>query len=486
MGGLPPAGATITPDMFIHIGVTEVLFLLALGFFGGMLSGFIGSGGAFVLTPGMMSIGVPGPIAVASNMCHKFPKALIGGWRRFKVGHLDVKLAAGFAVFAIVGVQVGIKVQQIILEMLGTTGTDLYVSMAFLIILPIVGGLCFRDVYKSRKSGLSDTEPYFAEKLEQKFKVPPMINFPIAGRTQSFWLLIPTGFATGFLAATIAVGGFIGVPSMIYALGAPGFVASGTELGEAFIMGSTGTFTWAYSLGAVDFRLTALILATSLIGVQVGAVGTTYVREYMVKLAMGVVMYLVVLSRACSVPGYLVDLGWITMDPGLRAILDSLVFPIMIVAMIAVTPIVLVPMLQARRTLSRLGVLSDALASVGQRGSIIPKMALFGAITLANYFILFREPFGWVPFITSIPQAGLVMSIALSLGVVVMAIYWSTIHGTFAHNLLDLVSITSLKDEVSRKLNAEGQEGLEEWASTRTPTTSSASGAEPSAGGESK
>lgn len=79
------------------------------------------------------------------------------------------------------------------------------------------------------------------------------------------WLTIPLGFGTGFLAATIAVDDFIGVPSMIYLIGASSAVASGTELGVAFIMGSTGTFTWAYLMGAVDFRLTTLILATSLI-----------------------------------------------------------------------------------------------------------------------------------------------------------------------------------------------------------------------------
>ncbi|MFP3946137.1 MAG: sulfite exporter TauE/SafE family protein, partial [Archaeoglobaceae archaeon] len=373
----------------------------------------------------------------------------------------------------IVGVQIGIQVQKIILELLGETGTNLYVSAAFLIILPIVGGLCFRDVFLSRKYGIDDTEPGLAKKLEQKFKIPPMINFTTAKRTQSLWLTLPCGFLTGFLAATIAVGGFIGVPSMIYVIGAPGFVASGTELGVAFVMGSTGAWSWAYLLGAVDFRLTALVLATSLIGVQVGAVGTTYVKQYMVKLAMGVVMYLVVLSRACAVPGYLVSLGWITMDPGLVATFDSLVFPLMIFAMVAVTPIILVPMIRVRMTLSRLGVLSDALASVGRGGGAISKLLLFGAISAANYYLLFREPFAWVPFMTAVPQAELIMSVGLSTAVIALAIYWSTIYGSFAHHLLDMVNITSLKDEVARKLNAEGLEGIEDWASSEAgPGTS--------------
>jgi len=475
MGGAIPTGVTITPDMFIHIGLNELVFLLALGFFGGLLSGFIGSGGAFVLTPGMMSIGVPGPIAVASNMAHKFPKAMIGAWRRKKVGHLDVKLAGLFALFSIIGVQVGIQIQKLILETLGVAGTNLYVSIAFLVILPTVGGLCFRDVLKSRKYGIDDTEPEFAKKLEKKFRIPPMITFTTAKRTQSLWLTIPCGFGTGFLAATIAVGGFIGVPSMIYVIGAPGFVASGTELGVAFIMGSTGTWTWAYLLGAVDFRLTALILLASLIGVQIGAVGTTYVRQYVVKLAMGVVMYIVMISRALAVPGYLVDLGWISIDPVLRETLDSLVFPTMILAMVAVTPIIFIPMFNVRRTLSKYGMLSDALASTGHSGKLLPRLLLFGAISAINYYLLLRDVSLWPEFVTKIPHAGLTMSIALSTIVVAIPIYWSTIHGTFAHNLLDIMKITALKDEVSKKISTEGYEGLEAWATSDSKASVSAS-----------
>ncbi|MDI3496768.1 sulfite exporter TauE/SafE family protein, partial [Archaeoglobus sp.] len=291
-GAFAQGGSVMTPDMFIHIGPFEALFLLALGFFGGMLSGFIGTGGAFVLTPGMMSIGTPGPIAVASNMCHKFPKAMIGAYRRYKLRQLDPKLALLMATSAIFGVQVGIQVQKHIYELLGPTGTNLYVSVAFLIVLPTVAAVLIRDVVKARRMGISDLEPRFAAKLEQKFRIPPMIKFNIVGREQSAWLTIPLGFGTGFLAATIAVGGFIGVPSMIYLIGASSAVASGTELGIAFVMGSTGTFTWIYLLGAVDLRLTTLILATSLIGVQIGAVGTTYVRQYYIKMAMATVMLL--------------------------------------------------------------------------------------------------------------------------------------------------------------------------------------------------
>jgi len=362
---------------------------------------------------------------------------------------------------AILGVQVGIQIQKYILETLGPTGTNLYVSMAFLIVLPAVAAICLRDVLRSRKYGIEDTEPEFAKKLEQKFRLPPVIDFKVARRKQSLWLTIPLGFGTGFLAATIAVGGFIGVPSMIYLIGAPSTVASGTELGIAFVMGSTGTFTWAYLLGAVDFRLTTLILATSLIGVQIGAVGTTYVRPYFIKLAMAVVMLLVTLSRACAIPGYLVDLGWLTMDPVLRELLDSLVFPIMVLAMVSVTPIVIVPMMNVRKTLSRMGVLDKAVAGAEhEKAGLIKRMIIFGSLTLLNYYLLFRDPSMWPKFITSIPHADPLTGILLSTGFIFFAIYWSVIHGSFAHSLLDMIKITALKEEIAEILSKEGYEGL--------------------------
>src|SRR5512136_420741 len=112
---------------FIALDAVNVLYLFAVGFVGGLVSGFIGSGGAFVLTPGMMSLGVPGLVAVASNMCHKFPKALVGAIKRYKYGQVDIKLGLIMGVFAEIGVQVGIMIQKAILDKWGQAGSNLYV-----------------------------------------------------------------------------------------------------------------------------------------------------------------------------------------------------------------------------------------------------------------------------------------------------------------------------------------------------------------------
>ncbi len=292
--------------MFMDMTVLKVCSLLIIGLIGGLLSGFIGSGGAFVLTPAMMSLGAPGAIAVASNMCHKFPKAMVGAYKRYKYGQADVKLGLVMAVTAIIGVQLGIMMQKWILNTYGNAGSNLYVSVVFVVVLVLVGFYVSMDAYKTKKGGGEAKTAKLALAL-MKLNIPPMIYFKVANVRISVWVTIPVGLFTGMLAATIAVGGFIGVPGMIYVIGATAMVASATELIIAFIMGCWGSIQWAMS-GLIDIRMTLLILAGSLIGVQLGALGTTYVKDHTIKVVMSSVMLIVAVSRGAKIPGYLADL----------------------------------------------------------------------------------------------------------------------------------------------------------------------------------
>ncbi len=331
---------------FIDLNTMNILFLFVVGFIGGLVSGFIGSGGAFVLTPGMMSLGVPGTVAVASNMCHKFPKAMVGAFKRFKYGQVDIKLGLYMAVFAVVGVQAGIQLQHFILKLWGPAGSDLYVSLSFLAILVIVGSFVFRDALKTYKSGGEEKVSSWAKKL-QAINLPPMIRFKQANLTISLWFILPVGFATGVLAATIAVGGFVGVPGMIYLIGATSLVASASELVVAFVMGFGGTVNWAMH-GMVDIRLVLIILGGSLLGVQLGAIGTTYVKEYMIKVVMAAIMLIVALSRGLAIPKYLNQLGLTSLNESLIGVLDKISFITMCIALLVGVVIILTAMVKGR------------------------------------------------------------------------------------------------------------------------------------------
>lgn len=332
---------------FVELNAGSFFFLFILGFLGGLISGFIGSGGAFVLTPGMMSLGVPAAVAVASNMCHKFPKALVGAFKRYKYGQVDVKLGLIMAISATVGVQIGIKIQKTIFALWGAAGSNLYVSLAFVSILTVLGIYILFDARRAMRANVGDTSSGLAGKVE-KFTLPPVVHFKTANRKVSLWVTIPVGLGTGMLAATIAVGGFIGVPGMIYVLGVPAMMASATELVIAFVMGLTGTINWAMG-GFVDIRMVLLILAGSLIGVQLGAVGTTYVKEYMIKLVMSTIMLVVSVSRGFAIPGYLQQLGAVDLPRHTIAVLNNISFLTMCAALTMGGVFILGSMLKRKR-----------------------------------------------------------------------------------------------------------------------------------------
>lgn len=337
---------------FITLDVVNVAYLFLVGFVGGLVSGFIGSGGAFVLTPAMMSIGVPGLVAVASNMCHKFPKALVGSIKRAKYGQVDLKLGIIFGIFAEFGVLLGAAVQEYIKQQFGDAGSNLYVSVAFVVILGVVGTFVLLDAVKAYRSGNTDAEEKATRlaRWVQSVNIPrTMVYFKSINARVSVLFIAPFAFMTGIMAATIAVGGFLGVPSMIYVFGAPSLMASATELVVAFVMGLGGSFKFALH-GLVDIRLAMIILAGSLFGIQLGAIGTTYVKPFVIKLVMGVIMVIVLFSRALMVPVYLSQLQLIAPLEGMTYfILKNASFAIMALALFIGAGIVLVSIWSGRR-----------------------------------------------------------------------------------------------------------------------------------------
>jgi len=337
---------------FIDLSAGNVAFLLFVGFVGGMVSGFIGSGGAFVLTPAMMSMGVPGIVAVASNICHKFPKALVGALKRHKFGHVDLKVGLVLGVSAEFGMIYGAGVQQRIKASLGDAGSNLYVSFAFVVVLAIVGTWVMIDAWSLHRRGDTgdDEEVTRLARWVQQVKWLGPRFYSTGAKAHIPWLVtLPIGFATGMLAATIAVGGFVGVPSMHYVLGLPSMMASATELVIAFVMGLGGTIMYGWS-GYVDLRLAMIILAGSLFGIQLGAIGTTYVRPYMVKVVMGTIMMLVLFSRGFIIPVYLSQLGWIApISESTTTVLKAVSFWIMVAALVGGAAIVLGALISGMR-----------------------------------------------------------------------------------------------------------------------------------------
>lgn len=311
----------ILGNQFIEMTWSVALQVTFLGFIGGMLSGFIGSGGAFFMTPGMMNLGVLGNVAVASNITHKFGKALIGSRKHAELGNVDKKLSIFMLITAAVGIRLAVWLMKLVSG--GSeegAGANLYISIVFVVVLSMVSILMLKDIMNTRKGYGSGPSTRIVDFLG-KFNLHPVIHFHVADVKVSLWVVLICGLATGYLAGTIGVGGFIGVPAMIYVFGVSATVAAGSELFLAQFMGAFGALSYAFE-GMVDIRLVLLLFSGSLFGIYIGAYGTKVVKEIFIRMVTALIILLCVLSRLVNIPTYLQQLGYLKMDPSYNSYFD--------------------------------------------------------------------------------------------------------------------------------------------------------------------
>ncbi|MBI4704770.1 MAG: sulfite exporter TauE/SafE family protein [Deltaproteobacteria bacterium] len=313
---------------FIFLDAWAAVQIVILGFIGGVLSGFIGSGGAFFMTPGMMNLGVPGAIAVGSNITHKFGKALVGSLKHRELGNVDRRLALFMLVTSFAGIRLAAWLNALLFRKGGGSSSaagDLYISIVFVASLIAVAVFMLREVVRTlKRQGAPEAEGSTARLAQYlaRLNLPPMIHFRVSETRVSLWLVLVVGLFVGYMAGTIGVGGFLGVPAMIYLFGVPTTVAAGTELYLAMYMGAFGAANYAWQ-GMVDIRLTLLLYAGSLVGVLLGAYGTKIVKDVIVRLVTGVVIAICVVSRLIAIPAYLRQLGTLSFDPALEIYLNS-------------------------------------------------------------------------------------------------------------------------------------------------------------------
>jgi uncharacterized membrane protein YfcA len=253
---------------------------------------------------------------------------MIGQKRHGEMGHVDKRLAIFMLATAAVGINIAVFIMKLMFtrgegqtEVEAAAASNLYISLIFVLVLALVAISMLRDIIKSRKA--EDTRP--SRKIVEflnRLRLPPVIYFPVADVHVSLWVILICGLATGYLAGTIGVGGFIGVPSMIYVFGVPAQVAAGTELFLAMFMGGWGALNYGFQ-GMVDLRLTLLLYLGSLVGIHLGVYGTKVVREVYIRLATSVIILLCVLSRFVAMPVYLRQLGYLDYAPSLDTYINA-------------------------------------------------------------------------------------------------------------------------------------------------------------------
>nr|WP_216640681.1 sulfite exporter TauE/SafE family protein [Halorientalis sp. IM1011] len=283
-------------------GVSATLLATFTGFglLIGILFGFFGMGGSFLVTPALLVMGYEPNVAVGSGLAFVFGTSVIATLKHRDLGQVDYKLG----VLMIAGTTAGIEVGKIGLEYLQHIGlAGSVVSVAYVLLLGGIGAFVTRESLKGsdddgglehdvdEDADIDDADiPDIAQKI-QSYRIPPMMSLR-GGFEVSLWMILLVAFATGLLSGFLGVGGgFIRMPALFYLIGVPVPVAVGTDLFEIVFSGGIGSFLYAQS-GAVDLSIVVPLLAGSALGARLGAAATSLVEEEDIKVYFGVMLLL--------------------------------------------------------------------------------------------------------------------------------------------------------------------------------------------------
>ena len=276
-----------------------VAYLVGVGLVVGVLGGFFGVGGSFLVTPALFGFGVPMNFVVGTDLMHVVGKSIVAARKHRQLGNIDLKL--GFIMMAgtIPGVEAG---AQLIEHLKRTSRVDMAVGITFVVFLV---GMSFFMLWEGRRllpiqwhrgafvrrkpiSRAADkpTASAGAIKWLQLSNLPPYVSLPSSGiKRISLWSIIGVSLLGGFLSGFLGGGaGYFRMPSMIYLLGIPTHTAVGTDLFEIIVSAGYGTVTHAVK-GNVD-ALIALVMHTgAAIGAQAGAIMTEFVNGPTLRVA---------------------------------------------------------------------------------------------------------------------------------------------------------------------------------------------------------
>ncbi|MGM0398165.1 MAG: sulfite exporter TauE/SafE family protein [Halobacteriota archaeon] len=280
----------------LGLSMAMVSLFVSFGLLIGILFGFFGMGGSFLVTPALLVMGYPSRVAVGSGLAFVFGTSVIATLKHRDLGQVDYKLG----VLMIAGTTAGIEVGKEIvlhLEELGLAGSIISVTYVFLL-----GGIGLFVTYEALKGDddggidhdVADDEvdaddiPDIAKKI-QSYRLPPMIDLR-GGVSVSLWMILAVAFATGLLSGFLGVGGgFIRMPALFYLIGVPVPIAVGTDLFEIVFSGGIGSFLYAMD-GGVDLSIVLPLLAGSAFGARLGSAATSIVDEEEIKVYFGLML----------------------------------------------------------------------------------------------------------------------------------------------------------------------------------------------------
>ena len=273
MGQIRPDACGTRQNMYIYLPIAEISIhiglIIGLGGGIGFLSGLFGVGGGFLMTPLLIFLGVPAPVAVATEANQIVASSVSGVLAHWRRRNVDFKMGGVLLAGGVVGSTLGVYLFALLREI---GQIDLVIKLSYVFFLGIIGSLMLiesaRAILRARQPGAR------RGKLHQHNWLHGL-PFKMRFRRSKLYIsaLLPFGIAAfvGLLSAIMGVGGgFILVPAMIYLLGMPTSVVVGTSLFQIIFVTANVTFLQAVQTQTVDFVLAGLLLLGAVVGAQIG------------------------------------------------------------------------------------------------------------------------------------------------------------------------------------------------------------------------
>ncbi len=307
---------------------TTQIFVVSIfvGLAAGLITGCIGAGGGFIITPALMAAGVKGILAVGTDLFHIFAKAIMGTAVHKKLGNVSGKLAIAFLVGSAGGTFIGGAINTGLYNK-DPLLSEMFISSIYAVLLGFLGFYALFDfIIASRKSGADSGDAHggsggttgLATTL-QNVKLAPMITFDEdfvpGGKQISGWIVAAGGVVVGILAAIMGVGGgFVTFPMFVYIFGVSSMTTVGTDILQIIFTAGLAAIGQYAIYGYVFYTLAMGMLIGSLLGIQVGALTTKVVKGIHIRGFYAVSIIAGFINRVATLPKKFVELEMITMD----------------------------------------------------------------------------------------------------------------------------------------------------------------------------
>lgn len=278
----------------------NAFLLVAIGGIVGILSGLLGVGGGFLLTPALMMVGVPPTVAAASDTNAVVATSSSGVGAHFRLKNVDIKMGVMLLIGGLAGSALGVRC---IHGLRKFGNADLLITITYIVVLGLVGGYLCLDSLRKMRRGLIPHKPR-QRRREHSFleRLPLQIDFPRSGVRHSIIVPLLLCSLVGVLTAIMGVGGgFMLVPVLVYGLGMPAHVAVGTSLFQILFTCAGATMMQSAENHTVDLVLALLLAAGSTVGAQIGARLSRLLRGEQLMVLLGVLALVVMVKMILGI-----------------------------------------------------------------------------------------------------------------------------------------------------------------------------------------